>query len=303
MTLSLSWVSRFKGRHGIKSYRLHGEAASVELETLHHRRQELRILLDGYVACDVFNTDLTGNFHCMMPSRALATTPLSGKKKDKSRISIGLCSNMDGTEKLDLIVINKSLNPRCFKAIDVSKLPVHFHANAKAWMTGGIFATWLKAFNLKMSGRKALLLLDNATSQVNLELSNVHINFLSPKTTSQLQPMDAGIIRTFMLKYKAQFVQWLLEMVAAGTEDKKLDVNSAIRMVVKSWAEVRPEAIRHCWIHTGILSVVMAAVLHRQDEPVRPNNLLILANLIDKLSLSDGMDADDYVECDNNLKE
>ena len=210
---------------------------------------------------------------------------------------------MDGTEKLDPIVINKSLNPRCFKAIDVSKLPVHFHANAKAWMTGGIFANCLKAFNLKMIGRKVLLLLDNATSHVNLELSNVQIHFLPPNTTSHLQPMDAGIIRKFKLKYKAQFVQWLLDMVTAGTEDKKLDVLSAIHMVVKSWAEMRPETIRHCWIHTGIVSGVMAAVLRRQDEPVRPNNLSILANLIDKLSLSDGMDADDYLECDNNLAE
>uniref|UniRef100_A0AAV1TRK6 DDE-1 domain-containing protein n=1 Tax=Peronospora matthiolae TaxID=2874970 RepID=A0AAV1TRK6_9STRA len=47
--------------------------------------------------------------------------------------------------------------------------------------------------------------------------------------------MDAGIIRNFKLKYKAQFVQWLLDMVTTGTEDKKLDVISAIRMVVKSW--------------------------------------------------------------------
>uniref|UniRef100_A0AAV1TQ40 DDE-1 domain-containing protein n=1 Tax=Peronospora matthiolae TaxID=2874970 RepID=A0AAV1TQ40_9STRA len=169
--------------------------------------------------------------------------PLSGKKKVESRISIGLCSNMDGNEKLDPIVINKSLNPRCFAAIDVSKLPVYFHANANSWTTGGIFAIWLKAINLKMSGQKVLLLLDNATSHVNLKLSNVHIHFLSPNTTSHLQPMDAGIIRNFKLKYKAQFVQWLLDMVTAGTEEKKLDVLSAIRIVVKSWAEVRPETI------------------------------------------------------------
>ena len=77
-------------------------------------------------------------------------------------------------------------------------------------MTGGIFANWLKAFNLKMSGRKVLLLLDNATSHVNLELSNVHIHFLPPNTTSHLQPMDAGIIRNFKLKYKAQFVQCIV---------------------------------------------------------------------------------------------
>ena len=65
---------------------------------------------------------------------------------------------------------------------------------------------------------------------------------------------------------------------------------------------MRTETIRHCWIHTGIVSGVMAAVLRRQNEPVRPNDLSILDNLIDKLSLSDGMDADDYLECDNNLE-
>uniref|UniRef100_A0AAV1TQ29 HTH CENPB-type domain-containing protein n=1 Tax=Peronospora matthiolae TaxID=2874970 RepID=A0AAV1TQ29_9STRA len=59
-TLSLSWVSRFKARHGIKSYRLHGEAASVELKTFHQRRQELRTLLDGYAACDVLKMDEIG---------------------------------------------------------------------------------------------------------------------------------------------------------------------------------------------------------------------------------------------------
>uniref|UniRef100_A0AAV1UB04 DDE-1 domain-containing protein n=1 Tax=Peronospora matthiolae TaxID=2874970 RepID=A0AAV1UB04_9STRA len=210
---------------------------------------------------------------------------------------------MDRNEKLGPTVIKKSLNLRCFKAIDVSKLPVHFQVNVKAWMDGGIFANWLKAFNLKMSGQNVLLLLDNATSHVNLELPNVHNHFLPPSTTSRFQPMDAGIIRNFKLKYKAQLVQWLLNMVTAGTEDKKLDVLSTIRMVIKLCDEVRPEAIRHCWIHTGIVSGVMAAVLCRQDEPVRPNDLSILDNLVDKLSLSDGMNADDYLECDHNLIE
>uniref|UniRef100_A0AAV1THC3 HTH CENPB-type domain-containing protein n=1 Tax=Peronospora matthiolae TaxID=2874970 RepID=A0AAV1THC3_9STRA len=61
--LSLSWVSRFKARHGIKSHRLHGEATSVERETLHQRLQELRTLLDGYAACYVFNMDKTRLFY------------------------------------------------------------------------------------------------------------------------------------------------------------------------------------------------------------------------------------------------
>lgn len=40
---------------------------------------------------------------------------------------------MDGSEKLPLFVIGKSLKPRCFKN---ATIPVDYTANSKAWMTG-----------------------------------------------------------------------------------------------------------------------------------------------------------------------
>jgi hypothetical protein len=44
---------------------------------------------------------------------------------------------MDGSEKIPLLVIGKSLNPRCFgKKNNRAKLPVNYKANKKAWMTG-----------------------------------------------------------------------------------------------------------------------------------------------------------------------
>ena len=49
-------------------------------------------------------------------------------------------------------------------------------------------------------------------------------------------------------------MKWLLDMVTTETDDKKLDVLSAIRMVVKSWAEKLPETIQHCWFHAVIVS-------------------------------------------------
>ena len=125
--------------------------------------------------------------------------PISGKKKDKSRISIGLCINMDGSEKLNPVVINKYLNPRCFKGVNISELPVRYYANSKAWMTGLVYSDWLKSFNLKMCGRKVLLLVDNAPTHVDIELSNVHVHFLPPNTTSHLQPLDVRFIHRCMV--------------------------------------------------------------------------------------------------------
>jgi hypothetical protein len=183
--------------------------------------------------------DETGLFYRMEPSKAIATMRISGKKKDKSRITIGLCANMDGTGKIDPVVINNALNPRCLKGINVKKLPLRYYANKKAWMTSDVFAHWLKWFNLKMCDRKVLLLIGNVPTHVSIELSNVRVHFLPPNTTSQIQPMDAGIIRNFKLKYKTRFVQWLLDQVAVQNVGKKLDVLCAMNMVVQSWNEVR----------------------------------------------------------------
>jgi len=53
----------------------------------------------------------------------------------KERITVLLCGNMAG-EIEKLLVIEKAAKPRCFKNIDVEKLPVSWYSNKKAWITG-----------------------------------------------------------------------------------------------------------------------------------------------------------------------
>ena len=63
-------------------------------------------------------------------------------------------------------------------------------------MTSGVFETWLK-LNRKMAfeKRKILLFLDNVSSHPTVEYSKVKLQFFPPTTTSELQPMDQGIIQ------------------------------------------------------------------------------------------------------------
>nr|CCA15957.1 PREDICTED: tigger transposable element derived 6like putative [Albugo laibachii Nc14] len=64
-------------------------------------------------------------------------------------------------------------------------------------MTRALFQEGLDELNERMrkEGRHVLLLLDNASAHCTEKLlSNVEIEMLPPKTTSVLQPMDAGII-------------------------------------------------------------------------------------------------------------
>jgi hypothetical protein len=66
-------------------------------------------------------------------------------------------------------VIGKSLNPRCFKNINKSALPVTYRANSKAWMRSDIFIEWLKYLDnyFRIKNKKILLLIDNAGSHLN----------------------------------------------------------------------------------------------------------------------------------------
>ncbi|KAG0442128.1 Tigger transposable element-derived protein 6 [Dictyocoela muelleri] len=114
-----------------------------------------------------------------------------------------LTCNKDGTEKLKPFIIGKFKNPRALKNFDKNFF-CRYAFNKNAWMTSIEFKKWLFDWNctLKEKNRKILLLLDNCTSHKStIELSNIELFFLPKNSTSKLQPLDAGIIRSFKSKF------------------------------------------------------------------------------------------------------
>ena len=106
------WLARFKNRYGLKSYHLHGEAASAPVGDLEASPSNLQAILALYQQEDIFNADETGLFFRMLPSQTLATSIRKGTKKDKERITLLLTENATGTEKLKPMAIGKSAQPR-----------------------------------------------------------------------------------------------------------------------------------------------------------------------------------------------
>ena len=162
-------------------------------------REQLQRVLKEYTKDDIYNLDETGLFYGLEPNKTLATGPVRGTKKCKDRITVALCANASGTDKLIPFVIGKSLRPRCFPKHFYVQTVVRYMNNNKAWMTAEFFVEFLEEFDQRMrrESRKAVLLLDNASShtQDDLELTNVILEFLTPNTTSHLQPIDARILR------------------------------------------------------------------------------------------------------------
>jgi hypothetical protein len=81
----------------------------------------------------------------------------------------------------------------------------------------------------KGEGRKVLLLMDNFSAHelaVQLVgglqgLSNVRIAWLPPNTTSVWQPMDQGIIVSFKLQYRKQWIEYMIRAHEANKNPQK----------------------------------------------------------------------------------
>jgi hypothetical protein len=63
---------------------------------------------------------------------------MSGKKKDRFRISIALACNAEG-DKLEPFFIGKAAKPRCFKKQTPEQRGFNYRSNKKAWMTSALF--------------------------------------------------------------------------------------------------------------------------------------------------------------------
>ena len=90
------------------------------------------------------------------------------------------------------------------------------------------------------SGRHILLFIDNCTANPDVQLSNVHIQFLPKNTTSKLQPCDAGVIQTLKkLHYMKRLLRHLLHKMddCNSTADfaKKVTALDAIFWLHAAW--------------------------------------------------------------------
>ncbi len=195
-------------RYGLRSFIKHGESDSVDLEVVSNGREHLQKITSAYRRQDIYNMDETALFYKLQPCQTLATSSVNGQKLSKDRITIALCMNADGSDKLKPIIINKSKRPRSFgKVFNPHSICSYYH-NPKAWMNMIVFKDWLLKQNqrFKQMNGKVLLLVDNATGHnisedVSARLTNIKLEYLPANTTSHIQPADAGIIKSFKCHY------------------------------------------------------------------------------------------------------
>ncbi|KIJ39132.1 hypothetical protein M422DRAFT_258011 [Sphaerobolus stellatus SS14] len=222
------WVPSFCRAYNIKERRRHGEAGSVDLVAVEAECIHVRAILARYPPENIYNFNETSLFAFAPPDRGLATKQMSGKKSDKFRITLSMACNSDGSDKLPLLFIGRSMKPRWIKTVDQI---------------------------MGRQNRKIILLLDNFSGHYILyQPKNIQIEFFEPNLTSFVQPCDAGIIQCFKAHYRQAFCSRDLDLDEAGGRDiYKVNLLEAMLMAKKAWDEVTGSTVAHCWNHTQIL--------------------------------------------------
>ena len=171
--------------------------------------------MKGYELKDIWNADETGLFWRALPDKSLSVKKgrCKGGKYAKQRITVLLTVNALG-EKEPPVITGRSLTPRCFKNVKDKRRPCgsYYYTNKKAWMDSELMKEILRTLNRKCAAedRKILLSIDIAPSHPESFsdcFSRVQIVFLPKTTTSKLQPLDAGMIKSFKVFYRKQLLQ------------------------------------------------------------------------------------------------
>lgn len=312
---STGWLKNFKHRHGIRELNIEGEKMSAASgEAVDAFKIKFQKMLDekGLTRDQVYNADETGLNYKALPTKTLASLSekyAPGFKMQKQRITVMVCANASGKNRMPLLVIGKAKKPRCFKGFNMNALPVHYYAQKSAWMSQAIFTDWFKTkfvppvqrdLESKNLPPKAVLVLDNAPShpEENLQSDdgNITCYFLPANTTSLIQPMDQSVIETLKRRYRKKFMQELLsEDVPLKDYWKSIDLKNVVDNVADAWTEVAPETLERSW--NKVWPANESASSEIIDECTAVTNEF-LADTTSALNLESG-EFEEWLHCDD----
>ncbi|CAB1098723.1 unnamed protein product [Ectocarpus sp. CCAP 1310/34] len=293
------WAKNFVKRNKIQSVGLHGE---VDKEAIKEDMEEIRALREKYPARFIFNVDETGLQWKLMPRRTYLSTSEDRKTARgsksihfKDRLSAIMCCNADGTAKVDMAIIGRAKEPRCFKN---GGSPLKHFSQTNAWFDFATFLKWwlevFLPFVRRFTHEPVLLLMDGCSSHGDLVDDRGQVTVkttlrcappkevLDVKTSTMLLVADTLRAQAKARKMKAETMG-----LAQGHQPH---VRDAAELLQKAWASVTAQDIARCFVKAETLPEEMAAEPTKQHGKTRFNvaepDLKALADTVNKLSTS-----------------
>lgn len=205
-------------------------------------------LLEHYEARNIFGASETSLY-----SRAMANDNLFDLSKciystriSNSRLTVLLAANMDGSEKLEPMIIGKSKCPHCFRKLDC--LPLFYTSDVNASMTKIIWSQWLAYVDatMKAQSRSIVLICDDRDAHnIMFPLHNILTVKLPSSPTSPLQPLHQGVVEAFKQNYQLLLKKRVFENVDSDLERARTNLLSislldSLKMQRKAWEQITP---------------------------------------------------------------
>ena len=134
-------------------------------------------------------------------------------------------------------------------------MPCRYHAQKKSWMDSDLFEEWLREQDQKFEseGRKITLIIDNCPAHPQIDnLKAINLVFLPPNTTSKIQPMDQGVVRSTKAHYRSGCVHKFIEAIDQNKPMPTITVLNAMVLLMQAWSTVSKETVRNCFRKGGI---------------------------------------------------
>ncbi|XP_063159297.1 tigger transposable element-derived protein 3 [Candoia aspera] len=218
-------------------------------------RTTLPCVLSQYDLPDVYACGETGMLFRATPED-LAPQRSKGAR---DQLTVLLCTNMDGSDKRDVLVVGQAAGLLGLPAGGLRELPsATYRANGKAWMTATIFTHWLRKFNeeMKEKERRVVLFLTQCSVHPYAELSHVQMVFMPPHLP-WLRPLEQGVVQNFKCHYRRRMLTHLLVRCSsrgcspASQLSRYLTLLDAVHLVVHAWSEVCPQTIANAFKAAG----------------------------------------------------
>lgn len=258
------WLARLGARHIKKPPAEKGDAEQPTAE--HWAGTVLPGLLRSYAPAEIF---ACGETAVPLPTGA----PGNGESPGE-RLTLLLCANASGSEKVPLRAVGDSPRPRCLQGVNLEQMPWSYRAGGPAGLNAPLFAEWLREFNegMRRRGKSVLLLLAKHEAHPYLQLSNVRMVFIPPAATLA-QALDRGIAGDLKGHYRRRLLRWLPAERGAG-QPSLLDV---LHMLAQAWGDVHPGLIAGCFRAAGFtpdagteaVSLTSAPALLGRERPER----------------------------------
>jgi len=301
------WFDGWKKRYDVSFKKLTGESGSAPTHDkdswLEHKWPVIRA---GFQPEDIFNADETALYFKKLPEKSYHSKydKCNGKKKSKERVTLLVCANMTGSEKLPLLLIGRAKKPRGFPK-NLTGLSVIYRNNSKAWMTGGIWEEWLHHWDAKLgkAKRKILLLSDNCSAHVAVPFfKNIEVEYFPPNVTSILQPMDQGIIQNLKVRYRRRVMEKLISHLDSAGELLNLKLIESVFIIDSAWKSVTKKTISNCFRHAGMNSEV-EDILELMDPNFDRENEELYAEILHRMGTEPSGDDNlaNYVAVDDEV--